>query len=150
IKNNKFNVTVINTGNLPINITRMWVQNYSVADSVNYYIINKLVSPGASLINIGQSIPLTVNSASNGYYNIKLITTRGNSLQFNMGSPGVKPLYMQLTIVPQIVTGTIPKNATILYLVTNNSTTNNLLTNIQPNLVCSGSLITPTNHWILK
>ena len=141
IKNNKFNVTVINTGNLPINITRMWVQNYSVSDSVNYYTINTLVSPGATMINIGQNIPLTVNPASNGYYNIKLITTRGNSLQFNMGSPGVKPLFMQLMFFPNksSVTGL---NVTLLYLVTNNSTSNNLLTNIQPQLsspTCTGT-----------
>jgi len=147
IKNNKFNVTVINTGNLPINITRMWVQNYSVADSVNYYTINKLVSPGASLINIGQSIPLTVNPASNGYYNIKLITTRGNSLQFNMGSAGVKPLYMQMILSPVQITQS-GQNVTMLYLVTNNSTSNNLLTNIQPNVpssTCSAGTFTLGN-----
>src|SRR5438445_8266367 len=142
IKNNKFNVTVINTGRLPINITKMWVQNYSVTDSINYYSINKLVSPGGILINIGQNLSpnLNVNPASNGYYNIKLITTRGNSLQFNMGSPGVKPLYMQLTITPQELT-TTPINVTLSYLVTNKSTTNNLLTNLVPQLsftTCSG------------
>jgi len=151
IKNNRFNVTVINTGNLPINITRMWVQNYSVADSVNYYTINSLVSPGATMINIGQSIPLSVNPASNGYYNIKLVTTRGNSLQFNMGSPGTKPLYMQMIInPPQITSSSGPpyQNATILYQVTNNSTSNNLLTNIQPNQpssTCTGGTFTLGN-----
>src|SRR6267378_399464 len=132
IKNNKFNVTVINTGNLPINITRMWVQNYSVPDSVNYYTINSLVSPGATMINIGQSIPLSVNPASNGYYNIKLVTTRGNSLQFNMGSPGVKPLLMQLIITPNSLVSN--RNATLILVVLNNSTSNNMLSNLQPKL----------------
>jgi hypothetical protein len=125
----------------------MWVQNYSVSDSVNYYPINTLVSPGATMINIGQSLPLGVNPASNGYYNIKLITTRGNSLQFNMGSPGVKPLFMQLTL-STLQTNFASINETLLYQVTNNSTSNNLLTNITPILssaICTGgATLTPT------
>ncbi len=139
ITNSRFNIAITNTGNLPINITRMWVQNYTVADSVNSYILGRqLVQPGSKMINIGSCATCpTVNPASNGYYNIKLVTARGNSLQFNMGSPGTNPLYMQLMITPNsIVSGA---NATLILVVVNNSTNNNLITNLQPKaLSCKG------------
>lgn len=136
IKNSKFNVTVTNTGSLPINITRMWVQNTSATDWTNYYQINKLVSPGATLINIGQSSPVYANPAN--AYNLKLITTRGNSMQFNMGSPGVKPLFMQLMFAPNSIKSN-GANATLILVVINNATSNNLIVNLQPKaLSCKG------------
>ena len=63
IANNKFNVTISNSGNLPINVTRMWVQNTTATDWVNYYSINRLVSPGSILTNIGQISPVYANPA---------------------------------------------------------------------------------------
>jgi hypothetical protein len=136
IANNQFNVTISNSGNLPINITRMWVQNTTAVDWINYYSINKLVSPGAILTNIGQSSPVYYNSAN--AYNLKLITGRGNSMQFTIGSPGVKPVYLQAEFVPNSIhTG---NNATFHLIVINNMTSSNLLTNLQPNVPsCSGS-----------
>jgi hypothetical protein len=135
-----FNIAITNTGNLPITITKMWVQNYTVADSVNYYPMNISVPPGAKGINIGScSTCPTVNPASNGYYNIKLVTARGNSLQFNMGSPGTNPLYMQLTFTPNSIK--VGMNATLILVVINNATSNNLITNLQPKLpYCTGAL----------
>jgi hypothetical protein len=131
ITNNKFNVTIANTGNLPINITRMWVQNTTATDWTNFYSINKMVNPGSLLINIGQGSPVSYNS--NNAYNLKLVTSRGNSLQFTLGSPGIKPIFLQL-VVPSSIRSN--DNATILLYVTNNVTSNNLLTNIQPRIYC--------------
>jgi len=137
ITNGKFNVAISNTGNLPINITRMWVQNTTtnVVDWTNSYNChNCIVSPGSILKNIGQNMPVGANL---GYtYNLKLVTSRGNSIQFSMGSPGVKPLFLQLQIIPNSVSSY--NNATLLLGVTNNLTSSNLLTNITPNTpVCS-------------
>ncbi len=147
ITNNKFNIAVTNTGYLPINITRMWIQNTTATDWTNYYSINKLVAPGANLINIGQITSPAVYANPAYGYNIKLITSRGNSLQFNMGSPGTKPLFMQLAISP-LQTNFASVNETLLYQVTNNLTSNNLLTNIKPILssaICTGgATLTPT------
>ncbi len=136
VASNKFNITVANTGSVPINITRMWVQNTTATDWVNYYTINKAVNPGALITNIGQSSSVNVNTAN--AYNIKLVTSRGNSIQFSMGSTAAKPLYMQLTMVPTVVlTG---KNVTLLYIVINNMSSNNALVNVQPNIPsCSGT-----------
>ncbi len=140
IKNNKLNVTVINTGSIPINITRMWVQNTSATDWVNYYPIIKGVYPGTTLTHIGENIGTVYPTNA---YNLKLITSRGNSLQFTLNALGTKPLYMQLTITPQQAVGNLPRNVTILYQVTNNSTSNNLLTNIQANVTCNAVTASP-------
>lgn len=145
IVNGKFNVTVANTGNLPINVTRIWITNSSCnCDWTNYYSINKLVNPGTLLTNIGQNSPVGANTANS--YNIKLATSRGNSLQFTLGSPGVKPMLVQLMILPSYVYHGAVANATIIYLVTNNMTSNNLLTNLQPNISCTGNIA----GWSLK
>ncbi len=129
----KFNITIANTGNLPINITRMWVQNTTANDWVNFYTINKAVNPGSLLVNIGQSSPVGANAAN--AYNLKLVTSRGNTMQFTLGSPGVKPLFTQLMILPNYVKTL--NNVTIIYYVTNNMTSNNLLTNLKPTLSCT-------------
>jgi hypothetical protein len=137
ITNGKFNVAISNTGNLPINITRMWVQNTTtnVVDWTNSYNChNCIVSPGSILKNIGQSMPVGANPIYS--YNLKLTTSRGNSMQFSMGSPGTKPIFLQLQIIPNSVSSY--NNATLLLVATNNLTSSNLLTNITPNTpVCS-------------
>ncbi len=134
--NNKFNITIANSGNLPINITRIWVENTTATDWINYYTINSLVSPGALLTNIGVSSPVSYNSANT--YNLKLITSRGNSMQFSLGSPGVKPVYLQAQFIPNSIHTT--NNATFLLIVINNMTSSNMLTNLQPNVPsCSGT-----------
>ena len=160
IVNGKFNITVANTGPLPINVTRMWIQNTTASDWTNYYSINKLVTPGNFLTNIGQSSPVGDNPSY--AYNIKLVTGRGNNLQFTLGSPGVKPLFMQAMFVPNAFVEPSPAvttNATLLFEVTNNMTSNNLITNLSPNSpYCFGTLNTfslisgplPANYRVLS
>ena len=76
IANNKFNITTVNTGNIPINFTKLWVTNSSATniDWTRVYNLNAFVGPGATLKNIGQSIPLSALSTNS--YNIKLVTSR--------------------------------------------------------------------------
>ncbi len=131
----KFNITIANTGNLPINITRMWVQNTSATDWINYYTINKAVNPGNLLTNIGQNSPVGANTAN--AYNIKLVTGRGNALQFSIGSVNSNPLFVQLDAIPSTVRTN--QNATFLYIVQNNMTSNNALVNLTPTMSCRGS-----------
>ena len=151
--NNKFNATISNSGNLPINITRMWVQNTSATDWVNYYPINTLIPPGTLWTNIGQSSPVSYVLAK--AYNLKLITGRGNSMQFTLG--GLKPVFMQLEMLPttvhtnSLVTGNNNNNATALLAVVNNMTSSsNLLTNLTPNFSCRGYGGPPVMTWQVK
>jgi hypothetical protein len=139
----KFNITVTNTGNLPINITRMWVQNTTATDWTNAYSINKMVNPGSLLTNIGQSSPVGANPLYS--YNIKLTTSRGNALQFSIGSPTANPLFVQLDAIPSTVHTN--QNATFLYIVQNNMTSNNALVNITPTMSCRGTGTAVATVW---
>ena len=158
IAGNKFNITVQNTGNLPINITRIWVENKTTTDWVAKYDINKQVSPGAVVTNIGQSIPLT--AVSTKAYELKLVTERGNAEEFSINSPSQK-LDLQLHTLPESVSTEF--TTTLLFQVTNNMSNNNLLLDLKPNdppgvstrcaTTCSATLISgpiPTSYPSLK
>lgn len=124
---NKFNITVTNTGNIPINFTKIWIQNTTATDKTWYFrLSNTLASPGGVLKNIGQNIPYTFPSSQT--YNIKLVTSRGNSLQFFMNSVSSTPLNIQLSTMPP----TLPSGFTtqLVMIVTNNST--GVLANVVP------------------
>ncbi len=128
IASNKFNITVANTGNLPINITKIWVQNTSATDWVRSYIpANSVVSPGATLKNIGQNIPVFASTSQS--YHIKLVTSRGNAQEFNANSVNAAPLNIQFYALPSNVD--IGYTTELVMIVTNNGS--NTLTNIVPN-----------------
>ncbi len=158
VPNNKLNITIVNTGSLPINFTKIWVQNTTTTDWVNSYTpTNNFVAPGGILTNVGQKISLNVNSANS--YNVKLVTSRGNSQQFNINSVGVQPLNIQLLAFPT----TVPSGfkSELVMIVLNNST--NTLINISPNNptitinnvnndspTCTASTVTPTQYATLS
>jgi hypothetical protein len=128
IQTGKFNITISNTGTLPINITKLWVQNTSATDWVNGYDIKKSVAPDGILKNIGQNSPLTALTTK--AYNMKLVTERGNTLEFSVNSGNSQPLYMQLHALPsKIATGF---TTTLLLEVVNNQSSNDLLLNLKP------------------
>jgi hypothetical protein len=131
IANNNFNVTAVNTGNVPVNFTMLWVTNSSStnADWTRSYPINNFAGPGATIHNIGQGLPISVSPTNS--YNVKLVTSRGNSYQFSVNAANQSPVLLQLASSPS----TIPSGleTTILLVITNNSTNNALLTNVSPN-----------------
>jgi hypothetical protein len=134
IKNSKFNITISNTGTLPIEITKMWVQNKSTTDWVNGYDIGKSVSPDGVLTNIGKDISLYASTTN--AYDIRLVTSRGNAKEFSVNSGNLEPLDLQLFVLP----GTVPSGftTTVLLTVTNNMSSNKILTNLVPTITSVG------------
>ena len=128
VPNNKFNITVANTGNLPANITKIWIQNTTATDWDHGYGANGFVSPGGILTNLGQTLPIVYNPAN--AYNVKLVTTRGNTYQFSVNSAMQSPMSIQLVASP----GSVPTGfqTTLLMIVSNNSTSGATMTNISP------------------
>ncbi len=125
--NNKLNITVTNTGSLPINFTKIWIQNKTATDWVRSYVpANNFVGPGATLKNIGQNIATDAKSTLS--YHIKLVTSRGNVQEFDVNSANSAPLNIQLLALPP----TVPSGFTtkLVMLVTNNST--GILVNLVP------------------
>lgn len=143
IPNNKFNITVQNTGELPINITRIWISNKTDPSwGTAKYDVNIPVSPGKVATNIGQNIALTALSTKS--YEIKLATERGNSEEALINSPSQEPLYLQLHALPEAVSTEF--TTTILLTVTNNMSNNNMLLNVAPDLTdgTNSISVTPT------
>lgn len=126
---NKLNVTVTNTGSLPIQFTKIWVQDTTQTDSVHSYVpINNFVSPGAVLTNIGQDISSSLNPMDS--YLIKLVTSRGNVQTFTVSSANTVPLNIQLSAFPS----SIPPGfkTELVMIITNNQTST--FVNVTPNI----------------
>ena len=131
LNKNKFNVTVQNTGMVPINITRLWVENKTDATwPVSKYTVNQIVTPGQTLSKIGQTLPLYAKSTQ--AYGLTLVTDRGNSQVALVNSASAKPLMMQLFVLPDTVSTGF--DTTVLFAVTNNMTNNGGLSNLQPTI----------------
>ncbi|MBI1829169.1 MAG: hypothetical protein HY222_07395 [Thaumarchaeota archaeon] len=131
VSNSKINITVTNTGNLPIKFTKIWVQNTTTAATstswVNSYVpTNNFVAPGGTLTNIGQNIPVSINSANS--YNVKLVTSRGNTQQITLNSANAAPLNIQLFAAPAAVVSGFKTE--LIMIVTNNGSAT--LTNVTP------------------
>jgi hypothetical protein len=128
---NKLNITVTNTGTLPINFTKIWITNSSTPNTnawVKSYSINKIASPGNTLTNIGQGVTTWLNT---GYsYNVKLVTSRGNSLPFFINSVSQQPLDIQVFTSPSTVSNQF--DTAVIMTVANNATNAGTITNLQP------------------
>ena len=155
VPNSKLNITVVNTGSVPINFTKIWIQNMSSTDWVNSYTpTNNFVVPGGVLTKIGQNIPAYINSANS--YNIKLVTSRGNTQQFTVNSANGAKLNIQMMFLPPTISSGFTSE--LLMVVINNSTST--LTNISPsdlpaatngtgntgNLKCIAGSVSPTSY----
>ncbi|MCH7758524.1 MAG: hypothetical protein IIA19_08665 [Thaumarchaeota archaeon] len=131
IDDGKFNLTIQNTGQLPINFTRLWVNN--VTDNswpLQNFTVNKVSSPGQVLNNVGQNLNLYALESQS--YTLRLVTERGNTFNVQISSPQDKALEMNLFSTPRsVLTG---HDVTIWYGVTNNLTDGSILQLITPQI----------------
>ena len=148
VPNNNLNITVVNTGSVPINFTKIWIQNTTTSATMDwiksYVPIHNFVVPGGVLTNIGQS----ANIIPTNSYNVKLVTSRGNTQQFTINSVGTQPVNIQLLALPP----SVPSGQTteLTMIVTNNGTS--ILTNVVPSItlqsgtVCSAGASSPSKY----
>ena len=129
IDSDKFNMTVVNTGTLPVKLVTMWVTNTTDTNGWHKnYALNELINPGDSLTKLGTQLALTAKNSSS--YKINLVTERGSSANFQILSPKDKAIKMSLFAVPRSMpTG---QNVTILFGVTNNLTDGSIVQSITP------------------
>ncbi len=131
IDDGKFNLTIQNTGQLPINFTRLWVNN--VTDNswpIQNFTVNKVSSPGQVLNNVGQNLNLYALDSQS--YTLRLVTERGNTFNVQISSPKDKALEMNLFTTPRSIITL--QNVTIWYGVTNNLTDGSILQLITPQI----------------
>jgi hypothetical protein len=129
IENSKFNMTVVNTGALPVKLVNMWVTNMSAINGWHKnYTLTDVINPGNSLTNLGQNIALTAKNSDS--YKITLVTERGTGSNFQILSPKDKALKMNLFVVPPTVG--IGQNVTVIFSVTNNATDGSIIQSVTP------------------
>ena len=136
IDNNQFNMTVKNTGDIPVHLTRFWVEN-TTSDSTwlpGKYEMDIDIGSGQTVKNIGQNIGLTALDTES--YQMDLISKRGNSEKVFLNAVGEESNYVKLRAIPSTVA---PGFSTTLILEVVNTGTTQLL-NLQPEI----TLITPT------
>jgi len=131
VDGNEFNLTVTNTGTIPINITNMWAKN--MTDPLwnqTKYQLNQLISPGQSVANIGQGTGLVAMDSES--YSLRLVTDRGNAVTTHLLSATGQPLQMTLFTSPS--TPLSKQNVTLLYTVKNNLTAGKIIQSITPQM----------------
>src|SRR3989475_7238815 len=134
--NNKFSIIVNNTGSLPINFTKIWITNKTAACTtyscnINY-VPNQVVVPGKG-ITLGQNMTGTLNTGKP--YHIKLVTSRGNTNEFDVNSVGSAPVNIQFYALPSNVTNGYTTG--LVMIVKNNGS--GTLTNIVPSQPLAGA-----------
>jgi hypothetical protein len=134
LDNNKFNITVFNPGNIPVKLTRLWVDNKTDTDWVAKYDLNEDILSGQIVTNIGQNIPLSALSTAS--YSMKLVTERGNSQNLFVNSVGEESLYLKMWADPGKISTNF--NSIISLQLTNNGTST--LLNLKPEM---DSITTP-------
>ncbi len=147
INNNKFNITLYNTGSLPVHLVKMWVTNNTATNwhqswdltSNNYYI-----NPRNATRNIGQSLTPTLQyclsvtcPTTKPTYTFGFVTERGTIATYKLAGGSDAMLNVQMFATPSNPQTGNPIN--VLMLVRNNNTLADAVTNIVPNITTSPS-----------
>ncbi len=129
VSSGKFNLTIWNSGSFTVRLVRLWVTNETSSPmwhrsfDIDYYI-----SPKDTVMNVGQSIGLYVNS-SNGYV-LKVVTERGNTVSFRLSpASSVNPV---LTIYASPETPINNTDISIFFTVTNRETDADAIVDLIP------------------
>jgi len=126
---NEFNITVTNTGTIPVNITNMWAKNMTDPSwNQTKHQINQFISPGASVSNIGQGTGLVAMDSES--YSVKLVSSRGNTVSTQLVSAANQPLEMTLFTTPSSPLS--DQVVTLLYTVKNNLTNGAIIQSLTP------------------
>ena len=135
IVNDKFNMTISNTGSLPVKLVRMWVTNTTDTDGWHqYYELDEIINPTESTY-LGDALPLVALNSSS--YKINLVTERGTAAKFQILSAYDKALKMTLISSPPSLTG--GDNAVILFGITNNLTDGSIVQTVRPQISWSAT-----------
>ncbi|MFC1754907.1 hypothetical protein ACFL96_16180 [Thermoproteota archaeon] len=131
IDSGKFNISLQNSGTVTTHLVRLWVTNDTASPSwhdkfdIDYYI-----APKGVVSNIGQNLSLSINSSAG--YTLKVITDRGSMASYRIVPPSELATSMSLHVSPPSpINGT---HVSVLFTVSNNSTSTDALFNIFPQL----------------
>ena len=140
ITNNKFDLTVQNNGQLPIKLTKLWIENTTDTTwSPSKFELDQNISPSSSVNGIGQTLSLAALDTQ--AYEISLVTDRGNTETYSFNSVPDQAISINLHAAPENVASGF--STTLFMTVTNDLPTEITLLNVTPEtLSTSGSAST--------
>ncbi len=124
---NKLDGVIKNTGEIPVKITTLWIDEQGVNDVVQKYTIDAEIAPG-NTIDLASLIDVPMDSAKG--YNMKVVSSRGAVNSFYVNSLADENVYMKLTALPTVIPSTF--ESTLLFTVVNNMSNGNYLYNLTP------------------
>ncbi len=154
ITNNKFDFTVQNNGQLPLKLTKLWVENTTDTTWIpSKFALDQNIPSSGSVTGIGQNLNLAALSTQG--YDVSLVTERGNTQTFSFNSVPDQDISINLHAAPENIANGF--STTLFMTVTNNLPNETTLLNIVPQLSSSGvaiptcdSLSTPPSQPSLK
>jgi len=126
IDGNKFNLTIMNEGTVPIHLNRLWVTNQT-DNTIFKRDLDLHIKPSEQEIKVGQSVDLYANTDSK--YALKVVTSRGTSSEFFLSSD--VDTQIQLITPAQIAPNV---KFMITTIISNNSTYPNNINDLTPTM----------------
>jgi len=131
---NKLDGVIKNTGQIPVKLTTLWIDEQGVNDVVQKFTLDTAIAPG-NTVDIIDMADYTMDPTKG--YNMKVITSRGGVNSFYVNSASQESLVIQLMAIPETITSEFA--TTLLMTVVNNMSNNNALVNLTPNTMSCGS-----------
>ncbi|MGY5147643.1 MAG: LamG-like jellyroll fold domain-containing protein [Candidatus Nitrosopumilus sp. bin_7KS] len=132
----KLDGVIKNTGEIPLQLTTLYIDEQGVNDIVNKTTINETIAPGNS-VNIRDLVDVNMDPTKG--YNMKIITSRGAVNSFYVNSISDQNIYMTLTAIPTIIPSTF--TTTLHYTIVNNMTNGNRIYNVTPSMNDTGKIL---------
>jgi hypothetical protein len=131
---NKLDGVIKNTGQIPVKLTTLWIDEQGVNDVVQKFTLDTAIAPG-NTVNIIDMADYTMDPTKG--YNMKVVTSRGEVNSFYVNSASQESLDIQLMAIPETITSGFA--TTLLMTVVNNMSNNNVLVNLTPSSMSCGT-----------
>lgn len=132
----KLDGVIKNTGEVPVKLTTLYVDEQGVNDVVNKTTINEIIAPG-NIVNIRDLVDVDMDPTKG--YNMKIVTSRGEVQEFYVNSLANENVYMKLVAAPSVIPSTF--ESTLFFTVVNNMSNGNHLYNVTPIMNDTGEIL---------
>ena len=129
-------MTVQNNGQLPIKLTKLWIENTTDTTwTPSKFELDQNISPSGSVTGIGQT--LSLSAIDTQAYEISLVTDRGNTETYSFNSVPDQAISINLHAAPENVANGF--STTLFMTVTNDLPNDVTLLNVTPKTLVESS-----------
>jgi len=138
---NKLDGIVKNTGEIPVELKTLYIDEQGVNDVVQKFTLNEAIAPG-NTVNLIDLVDFDIDPTKG--YNMKVVSGRGEVNAFFVNSPSTENLQMYISAIPEYVPTSF--TTTVLYSVVNNMSNGNVLYNVTPDLTMTDEIGTSVGN----